>query len=264
MPSFRPAIRRRFVRKTARRAATKKRFPRRSLLGFRPTMGRNHPRAMDSVVQQNLVVNPWMRYPRTTFPPSLIFHEKFTDIERVLSITTAGVASNSVVYRLNSMFDPYFAAGGGEPEWFSTISNIYSKYVVWGVDIHIRAYAPTLNTLVVGATVQASTSTDDPASKTADYYMQRRDYATLPMTSTTGQGSCRECMQSFKIHELDGISFKKVTDDPNYCALVGANPTNNPFLRIGCADLDGNATGSTKVVVSLTFHGKYYDIKQST
>lgn len=259
------AIRRRKARK-AKKAVRK--FAGRRRLANGPGRGLAATRVRDGdsgLGSTSLVVRPWCRFVKSTFPPSMVFHEKYADIERTISVTTGGIANNSFLYRLNDIFDPYYSiGGGGPPEWYTTLASIYQRYIVWSVDADIRFFDPTQNTLLGAVLLQCADDTDDPAAKTADYFLQRRNYATAQLTSTTGEGSFRQIQEHIKLWTVEGLPFRQYVDQMSvYGAQMGADPGKSPLFRIAVADLDGQNTGSCKVQVSLTFHGKAYGLKQS-
>lgn len=219
----------------------------------------------DSVNVRDQVQRPFSRIGQSTFPPRTYFCEKYTDIERTLNTTLAGVAGNSFLYRLNDVFDPYFAAGGGgPPEWFNILSQIYNKYLVTSCDVSVRLYKPTANTIVVGAVIQAAGATDDPSGKTVDYFEQRRDYATAPMTSTTGEGSYKEINFHVDLPTLEGLTRQQWESQADqYGAFINADPVRQNLMRVAAGDVDGNSGSYVEMQVSIVYRGYFYALQQS-
>lgn len=264
MPRFSTVRRRKTMRRFKRKFSRKSWNKSTNSVGRRPEVIRS--KTIDSRIGSDVVIlNPWRRVMKPTFAPEMVFQMKYSDIERNCTVTTGGIVNASFLYRLNDIFDPYYSTGGGGPaENYTAIAGLYQRYIVWSVDMHIRFYDPSQNTLLAGVLLQCADDTDDPSAKTADYMLQRRNYATVPLPSTTGQGSYREIQAHVKLWELEGLPFRQYVDQLSvYGASFGADPAKSPLIRIGCADLDGQNTGSVKVQVSLIFHGKAYGPKQS-
>lgn len=207
------------------------------------------------------IIRPFSRMNKSPVPPFKVVALKYVDTERTLSVGAGGVTNGSQVYRLNSLFDPQFGVGGGGPvEWFSSMSVFYRKYIIWSVDYEVKFFHPTQDTLVAGVQIQPSEDTDDIGSaKTSDYMMERRNVATASLTSTSGQGSYRVIRGTINLPRLQGLSWMQYNMQTEvFGSVVTANPTLTPWMRVACADADGQNTGSVKCVVSLIFHGKMY------
>lgn len=255
-------------RRTARRAVVRRpRAPMRTsrFSSFATRRMAARPRNADSIMTHQLVANPWARYMKASFPPRMRINDKYADVERTLSVTTAGVCNASFLYRLNDPFDPYNGVGGGgPPEWFTTLAAVYNKYLITSCDVEITYYAPTQNTLVAGALIHAADDADDPSGKTADYMLQRRNYACARLTSTSGEGSSRTVSAHIKCWEVEGLTYQQYVDQAlSYGALVTTDPLKIIYCRIGAADINAANTGSCQMSITLTYHGYFYAPKTS-
>lgn len=141
-----------------------------------------------------------------------------------------------IYYRLNSVYDPYGAAGGHQPYGFDQISPLFTGYRVfsasWRVTFSATTYAHPENFMAIclpigSATTSPITSIGEKIEK------PRARYAKF----ITGGG---EVAISGKVYlpSLMGVSVREYKTDNNYSSAVGGNPLLPATLGIYAANLD--------------------------
>jgi hypothetical protein len=173
-----------------------------------------------------------------------------------LTAGAAGVFGTEAIFRLNSIYDPYYSGVGQYPNGYTAWSNFYAGYRVHRVKIDLTFTDPSADGMVVGALVQYSNATTSLGSntiQTADE-MQKSDVRPL---NNTGSQTVR-LTRTFNLWDLDGNSRLQWLANGGYQAVFGQNPTLTPWIRIACAAF---ATGSPTVVcmVRLTFYAELFD-----
>lgn len=213
------------------------------------------------------VRSPLARWSRDacSFPAAQKFDCMFTDAYHTLTATAAGgVVGGEIVYRLNSIYDPYFGAGGGQPEHYVTLSNLYERYLVYWVEINVKAYVPGANTLMLHCCVQSPDTSYSLAGKTCEALTQDRTVSTLSLqTAAAPNGQVQWNSGRLYCSSLCGISkMMYVGSHTVYGAQFAANPTLSPWLRVAVSDAQGNAGNVATVQVSIRYGGRAFGKSQ--
>lgn len=204
------------------------------------------------------------------FPPHTFFDITWAggNFFAATSNVTGVVNSGNQVYRLNSIFAPNFSTAADNTNsytaFYSKLSAIYFKYIVYAVSVHIEFLQPSTPGVSGVAIVQASSDTADLAgfSLWQNVLSAPNCMNAVPLMSVgTGASGSTSHMITRKIwlHNLEGITQAQyAAQESIYGASFGASPSATPWLRVGCIDqLKGG--GGMNFRVTLTFHGKAYE-----
>lgn len=204
------------------------------------------------------------RWNAKTFPAWEKLDVMYTETEVQLSCAAGGVAGAEAVWRLNSIYDPYFTGAGNQPESYTTLSSVYRRYIVYWVDIRVRCYSATQETLLLGVSLQGPDSSYTLTGKvSSDFEKDRQIQTCNPGQSGAASPAYAHpeiVLNHVSLPQLAGISLTEYKANLyQFGGAFGANPSNSLYMRIACSDMDGQNTGSCKVQVSIRFHGKVFD-----
>lgn len=186
---------------------------------------------------------------------------------------SAGSSAAFIHYRLNSLFDPYYALGGNQPRYFDQLvtDNLYRQYLVYRVDYKVR-----VRNLNGSHDCQAGihlapdeSSRWGPSTGNQMFYDGELNFTQLRMLNgkDEGGGAHRTTfMGTIHLAKLIGIKKHKLYDDPGYSGTPSSNPGNTPILTIAMADDPADASGDLIVAdydIELVFHTKLYDLAQN-
>lgn len=212
------------------------------------------------------VKSPLVRWAnRSSFPAAQKFDIMYVDPYHTLTATAAaGVVGGEIVYRLGSIFDPYFAAGGGQPEHYLTLSNLYERYLVYWVEINVKCYVPGANTLVLHCCVQSADTTYSMVGKTCEALTQDRSVSSMMLqTAAAPNGQVEWTSGRIYLSSLCGLSKTMyVGSHTSYGSLFGANPSLTPWLRVAVSDAQGNAGNVATVQVQIRYGGRAFGRQQ--
>lgn len=189
------------------------------------------------------------------FPDSIRFDLKFTDTMQSLPVTAGGLCNGELVYRLGSIFDPRFAAGGDSVTYFTTLSNVYQWYQVYYVDITVTLGLDGAATQQIAIMLQPPDSTYTMVGKSSTTLASDNNIAVIQCCDTANQNG--QCFRKrVYLSSLSGLTKNQWTANfPTYGAQM-TNPTKSPSLRIGAFDLNGNADTSAKCFVTIVYYGR--------
>lgn len=166
--------------------------------------------------------------------------------------------SSGTQYRLNSLYDPVFAAGGKQPFQFDQLSTVYLKYRVYGAKVEITFNNPTGDGLYVGYHVGFSADPFTPIGKDASYLSEIAKGRLIPINNT---GSQTKVMSFYvPINTVFGVPKSQIGIDPNYSSTVFTNPVNQAILTVLALDSTGNATAKNiEYRLKITYYSKMYE-----
>lgn len=190
------------------------------------------------------------------FPPKYFTKLNYAEFGNTLVSTLGSLASSE--WRLNSLYDPRVAVGGGQPRYFDSLCGAdggvapYRKYVVTGCKaiVNFNSYSGA-----VGGTVAIGYR---PASATAPTSMreclERAGYKCREISYYAGGPSTRMISMYVPINRVFGISRVGLTDDlENYGA-----PYNNSPPELALFDVFFQPSVSSTSTISFTIKFVYY------
>ncbi len=180
-------------------------------------------------------------FPRST-TVALLYSEVF-----VMSAPASAVSMNH--YYQTSLYDPRGSVGGHQPLYFDQLASIYGRYRVDKVDYVVTLSVNTGNGGVVYTRPQPNTTYETAV----EALNERPD---VRMTSINVYQP-KTIMGSFHPHRILGVTRQKYKDDPNYSAVVTANPNIMAYLF----NYFYTFTEATQYNVSVTlkFHSTFYE-----
>lgn len=155
------------------------------------------------------------------------------------------------VYRLNSVFDPIFAVGGGQPLGFDQWAAFYNEYRVRGSSIKITASsdaAETAEMMIVPLTTSA-------LLLSREQYAEQQ-YAKKLVIGNDTQHGIGTLSHYISVAQLMGAPDDIVEYDDNLRAAVSANPNKGLYWHVLGMSYGGGST--TNFVVSVRVEITYY------
>lgn len=199
---------------------------------------------------------PAMSY-RHVVPARLYTKMRYVDNFTVSADNLTGLTGTEIPYRLNSLFDPYFNAGGHQPLGYDQITPLYSRYKVFKVDIQIAMRGRTgsgLGYLAINIRNGASTYTLGSLKAIAEVLEQ-------PGNTVLDGTLLQTWNQTVWMHEVEGRTFEEYMAADAYGALNSTNPAITPYLGVACGTVDTPASTATGIycTVAFVFHAFWYE-----
>lgn len=180
-----------------------------------------------------------------------------------------GVAAKQESFRLNSLYDPQYSLGGGQPTGLASWANFFYKYIVYGAKV--EAYFSTLGAPgkqlccgIVGQT--AAQANNGIINLDPDNILESpRNIASskmLPPIFPFSAVSVMECSitkvsKFFNIRKLEARPL-----DSNYEANCSGSPSFVPVATCGVATLDSGlmagANYGIAMMVIITYYVKFF------
>jgi hypothetical protein len=200
--------------------------------------------------QRGLVVNKGVGMPHA-FATRLRFSYIFAD--------SVG-AYNDEIIRGNSPYDPVYATGGGQPQFFDELAAVYENYICDRLDWRVTFIQATGSGegsyVVVGAypLISASTTTD---IETAVEFPHAK-YGNLG--PNTGGDGVVTVSGSMSTSQMYGVLPIFTDNEQDYAAVISDNPLNQWFLHIFYGTVDSSTAVGIKVNIELEYHTKFYGV----
>lgn len=173
-------------------------------------------------------------------------------------VSTFGTA-DILDYRLNSVYDPESATGGGQPLWTDEMATLYNKYRVFNCRYEIKMVAINSNGTPIRVVTLATASPGVLPSDIATAWEQNRSASRLVPPGADTITTLRGNISLPKLQGQTSVAFKG--DDKNY-ALLTANPVNPATLRFIGASVNGSAELVQYTMdIKLTYSVEFYDRK---
>lgn len=174
--------------------------------------------------------------------------------------STLGVMSSGNYFWLNSLYAPYQSATTHQPYTFDQYADLYSNYIVKGVDIDAL--------FSVGASLTSSTAilmtvTDDtfnPASYTLED-LAERNIATRRLM-VPNQAQKIRMYRKNDMHRIFGLTKRQLMDElGEYGAAVTASPTKQAVLNVLCVSNDESDTTSIDFNIKIKYWARFFNPK---
>jgi hypothetical protein len=162
-----------------------------------------------------------------------------------LSSSGATGAVSTVIYSMNGLYDPYYAAGGHQPLGFDQYMNFYNHYTV----LSAKAVVTAINTTGTpsgmlylsrnaGAALISNRETlsEQPETKTKGIYRNNA----MPHSVITDTVS------------LSAQLGQNVKEEDNNAGTDSLNPAEQYYWHIGCASFDGT-DGTTVGTIAIDY-----------
>lgn len=225
-------------------------------------VSRYRPRRRTNTVRRRRYKRPTYsrrtRRPRITraigLPKQIFAKLRYSELNE---INIAAGASSTVVYRLNSIFDPNASGVGGQPYYSDQYAAMYNRYRVYGckVDVTMSCSSSTAN-LFHPTAVLLSYADTAPAWGTQINASNSKRCIRRQMIP--GQ-SIVTMKRYFDLASVAGVSRREYNVAEVFQALTTANPSRNIDCQVNVENNDGTATISLTYTIRLTYYVKYFD-----
>lgn len=180
-------------------------------------------------------------------PSSVFMKMKYSDIY----VPTTTTSPFSHFFNLNGMYDVDQTGIGHQPFYFDQLTQLYSRYTVYGCKAVITASCAT-GLSVVGLRPQRDTVGLPNAVQIAE----RPAQAHMLLSSSAGS---KTIARYFDISKLFGVTRSAINDETSYSGTNGANPTSLQYLQVITQHPDSATTQTTAVEITLTYYVKWHD-----
>jgi len=192
---------------------------------------------------------------RGAFPQRLFTKLRYVDNMVLYADNLTGLSGTEIPYRLNSLFDPFFNAGGHQPLGFDQLTPIYQRYKVYKVDVQVRITGKTgasLSYLAVNVRQAGATYQLGGLKAIAEILEQ-------PGNTVMDGNLLQTWNQTIWLHQVEGKTYEGYMAEGNYESLNNANPSLTPFLSlaVGTSDTPASSTNGIYVTVGFVFHAVF-------
>lgn len=221
------------------RSRTQSATPNRSIL-----YSKNATKPINSIIR----LSPYdtIRFRDAQFPASLIVPLKY--VENVSMDCNSG-ATNTYLFRLNSLYDPNRSGTGHQPYMFDQLSALYDVYVVTGckATVTFTTEAP----IYMNCAIHGNKDTLTPTNIQELIELKNTRYGAI-----NDQTSPLVLSKYFSMDELWGSSRSEILSDDAFQGTASGNPTAQGTLHISsqAAILTDASSRTVNMNVSL----KYY------
>jgi len=228
-----------------------------------------------------------IRYSRFIAPGRALgaFPQKKTVALRYIDDLTLNAGSSTIasdIYRVNSVYDPYYSTGGHQPMFHDLYSQIYEKYHVNYATIKLVCLSNHIVNTTYGTQTEGTTTGDQQfyaANERACRMFILKDTSVndIPTALNTliEEGS-RNFRWRYVPQNLSGkMSSVKMSCNPakqlllskyddQLNSVVNNNPTAEAYFIVGCEGLGGGINpDSLKFQVIITYNVTYYELKKN-
>ncbi len=151
-------------------------------------------------------------------------------------------------FQLNSIFEP-LDTNAHQPYGFDQVTNLYTRYRVDRAKVRVDIAASSSgNSALVIQTEPPGTASS--ITGVALNELVERPNCTAILVSTVGNTWER----TFEMDQVTGTTKREYElNVEDYSALVTANPSRMPIMRVGCASVADNTSGYIYALVTITY-----------
>lgn len=153
------------------------------------------------------------------------------------------------VYRLNSLYDPEFALGGGQPMGFDQWSTFYLKYLVYASRIKLEFIMESVNPIEVFL----GPDNDESPPSTSDQWVSLPYYKHKVVNSAWAPAS--RIAHVCSVSTLEG---RRIGSEDDYAASTTANPFKTKFWQMGLLNSTSAQDITVNVRVTITYYAKMF------
>lgn len=194
------------------------------------------------------------------FPRVLLTRAKFCQNLGYITAGAGGTAT-AVSYRLNSVYDPAFALGGGSVAGWTVLNSAYSNYWVMGCKIIVSFSDPEADGVRVGCTLRL-----DGANAASGKSLEA--LGATPNTYISAINNTGNQAKTFNLYvkpwSLIGISkHEYLANSASYSSAMNNNPAVPCYMDIFCVKNDGSGVAvKVNCVVKVVYYTKFYNRKE--
>lgn len=192
------------------------------------------------------------------FPRVLITRGKFGR-EKQLTVPYLSALSVGETFRLNSIYDPLWNAGGTTIRGWGDLDGLYHDYTVYGAKVNISFFDPTGDGIRVGAKLRLEYG--DSAIGIA-----LPTIVDMPMTYISGLANSGKQRKVFNLYvkpwSLLGVSKLEYMANPSgFSSAMNSSPTRSAFLDVFAVQPHGTADLNVDFMIKITYYFKCYNRK---
>ena len=197
--------------------------------------------------------------PRRSITPAHYF-AKMTYTDVFTYVPLAGLYE-SRRFRGNSVYDPDYTGGGGQPTGFDQLAALYQRYTVYAAKTKCQLMNGPTNQTTVASFAALSLLADTSGSSVGNYTVIDK----LPHSNSyipsgpilSGSRTPRTVSMYTTTASMFGIDKDTVTNKANYSADVGSNPVNQWFQHVTVSNLDGGTQANVAVYTKITYYVRF-------
>lgn len=158
-------------------------------------------------------------------------------------------------YRTNSIYDPYWPAGGHQPRGRDQIVPFYKRYRVHGLQYQLTITNEQVNSTYV---MIGATNLDVAMSSDITLNLERKAVKVILLSPIGSPGSKRILSGYVSNHRLAEITSKEYVEDPKYEALQDDNPIAPLSITFSFRSSDWNGGSPSAVQYSAVLRLMYF------
>lgn len=172
--------------------------------------------------------------------------------------TSNNLFGTEIYYNLNAIYACRGGGGGYTVNGHSSLSTEYKKYQVNAVKVDLEFFDPTQDGLVVGVAVQSNQNSQALTGNLLDVSDSRQGFVTHSMENTGSQRwKTSFYLPIYKIEGVPKLTFK--VNSSQYSALVTANPSVIPYMRLAVGNSRDNTNASVKCMVRIHYYTTLFE-----
>lgn len=194
---------------------------------------------------------------RGAFPNTLFTQLRYSDNLLLNADNLTGRTGSDISYRLNSLFDPYFAAGGHQPLGFDQLSAIYNNYTVYKVDVQVRVVQSSGSSggkTFIAVNRRPSTSLYILGGLKTAYEIQEQ-----PGNTVIAGDLLQTWNDTIWVADVEGKKRSSIFTENSFTGSASTNPTETPYISFTCGTFDEPASTSSwvRILVSFNYHCRF-------
>ncbi len=188
----------------------------------------------------------------SVFPQRLYTRLEYVDELTLSTQSTLATFGAETAFRLNSLYDPYFPAGGHQPYGFDQLNLIYGRYMVHKCTVEVTFSDPSSDGLVAAVFAKNLNDANTLVNASISTAMERPTVWCKPVNNTGSQVVVFR--KTYDIAEMIGITRSQLENGwPSTSALVSADPLQACYFIVAAANSRGGSTQTITARVRLIF-----------
>jgi len=168
--------------------------------------------------------------------------------------------ANGYKYRLNSLFDFRYAAGGHQPLGFDQYAAFFQKYRVHSTKVKVTWYDPgNMNGQVMKVALYGAPHASNlGVNESFDLLDELPGAKTNVLSVAPGEKWRTSLSAYYKMHRLQGVSKTEYNTDVTYEAFNTTNPGSSPILYILAWDPNGASAATVWFEIKATMYASVF------
>ncbi len=194
----------------------------------------------------------------SVFPQRLNTRLEYVDELTLTTQSTLATFGAEYAYRLNSLYDPYFPAGGHQPYGFDQLNTIYARYLVHKCIVEVTFSDPSSDGLVVGAFAKNLNDANTLVNASIAAAMERPTVWCKPVNNTGSQVVVFR--KEYNLAQMFGLTQQQYEGGwPSTSALVSADPVQTAYFMVAAANSRGGSSQTVTARVRLIFNCSFWE-----